>query len=149
MGALSRDALLKVVNKLLRLLGTLLLCSDIAVVATLFVGVLLLMSGREHTLEQAVPLLLSFLLFCIAGRIVAGVHVLFVADLSPGDRLDAFMRNVFVTGLAASRYLRSFGKVDQGAGTSTGTWHPAFGTFGTPWHPWHRDHTLNLTLVSN
>jgi hypothetical protein len=103
-----------VVNKLLRLLGTLLLCSDLAVLTTLFVAVLLLMSGREHTLERAVPVLFSFLLIGIAGRIVAGAHILFVADLSPGDRLDAFMRSVFVTGLGASRYLRSLRDIDEG-----------------------------------
>lgn len=94
-------------TKFLRLLGTILLCSDIAVIVTLVVGVALLVSGREQIFEQFAVVLLGLFATSVAGRIVTGVHVLLVDGLTPGARLDAFMRHVFVTGLSAGRYLRS------------------------------------------
>jgi hypothetical protein len=94
-------------TRFLRVLGTILLCSDMAVIVTLVVGVVLLVSGREQIFERFAAVLLGFFVISVAGRIVAGVHVLLADDLSPGARLDAFMRHVFVTGLSASRYLRS------------------------------------------
>lgn len=94
-------------QKLFRLVGTLLLWSDIALVGTLGGGLILLASGREQLLERAVPVLFALFVMGIAGRIVAGAHVLIAADLAPGERLDTFMRTVFVTGFAASRYLRT------------------------------------------
>ena len=94
-------------TRALRIVGTIMLWSDIALITSLGMGVVLLVSGYESALERAAPFLFGLIVIGVVGRIIAGIHVLVAGDRSSGDRLESFTRHVFVTGVGASRYLRN------------------------------------------